>query len=96
MYIYVYIATFYDVLQSEKFQWASKVTMKLVSLASEAKKCNFARRYKLLGQLADAWERDKKVWLLKVTRCLHTDNETDEKLEVEEIKALEGEEICEF
>ena len=63
MYIHnnVYITTFYFVLQSEKFRQASKVTTKLASLASEATKCKFTRRYELLEQLADAWERDKKV-----------------------------------
>ena len=67
MYIHdnVYIATFYIVLQSEKLRRASKVTTKLASLASETIKCNFARRYELLEQLADAWERDKKVMIVE-------------------------------
>ena len=49
---------------SEKFRCASKVTTKLVSLASEVSGANFESRLALLEYIALAWEHNKTLLLV--------------------------------
>ena len=59
----VLMATFLFYFQSEKFGHASKVTIKLASLISEATGRSFKSRMSILERIVTAWEANETVSL---------------------------------
>ena len=62
-------------MQSEKFHQASKISMKLASLASEASGSSFDIRCELLTQFILAWEKDVPIHLVKGIGNIDTSEE---------------------
>lgn len=50
--------------QSEKFRFASKVTTKLASLASEATGAEYETRISFLERVVKAWEENKDISII--------------------------------